>query len=146
MKIIGPLTVVGLMAMLLTGGCASMKQDLLKKEAVRLETVPVEDVTYLYTNVWQEGVKTYMSGRVALKDPSTARNAPAHLDISIYTADGKPLLIYYTPYKQYHHTGRRNQVQYFAAARLQMPEGSRVLLKHHFAEMVIHDRNDSDAG
>jgi len=132
--------------MLLTGGCASMKQDLLKKEAVKLETVPVEDVTYLYSNVWQEGVKTYISGRVALKDPSTARNVPSHLDISIYAADGNPLLIYYTPYRQYHHAGRGNQVQFFAAARLQMTEGSRVRLKHHFAEMVIHDRNDSDAG
>jgi len=60
-----PIAIAVLTVMLLTSGCASMKQDLLKKDLVKLETVPVEDVTYLYTNVWQEGVKIDFSGRVA---------------------------------------------------------------------------------
>lgn len=134
LRIIATLTVI-----LLTSGCASMKQDLLKMGIVELETVPVKDVTYLYTNVWQKGEKIYFSGRITLKDASTWWNDPAHLDISIYNAEGKALHFYHAPYRHIRHTRRRNQFQYFASAKLLVTDGSRVLLKHHFAEAKVHD-------
>lgn len=121
------------------GGCASVNQDLLKEQRVVLETTPVDDVTYLYTNVEQKGVKVYVFGRVALKDPKTAFNAPGHIDISIVDANGTVLWIDHAPYKQYHHSGRRNQVQYNSSARILVDEGTIVRLTHHSEEISVHD-------
>lgn len=45
--------------------CASFPRDLLEEQWVTLETTPVDDVTYLYTNVEQKGVHLYVFGRVA---------------------------------------------------------------------------------
>ena len=119
--------------------CASFPRDLLEEQWVTLETTPVDDVTYLYTNVEQKGVHLYVFGRVALKDPKTAREAPGHLDITFIDADGKVIWIDHAPYKQYHHSGWRNQVQYNAEARILADEGMTIRLTHHFAEVVVHD-------
>jgi len=119
--------------------CASIRRDLLADQWVTLETTPVDDVTYLYTNIEQKGVHLYVFGRVALKDPKTARNAPGHLDITFINADGEVIWIDHAPYKQYHHTGYRNQVQYNAEARILADEGMKVLLTHHFAAVAVHD-------
>lgn len=121
------------------GGCASIRQDLVKDETVQLDLVPVDEVTYVFTNVEQKGVWLYVFGRVGLKDPKTARTAPGHIDISIADADGKTLWIDHAPYKQYHHTGYRNQVQYNSSARILVDVGAVVRLKHHFADVSIHD-------
>jgi hypothetical protein len=120
--------------------CALTKKDLLDESTVSLEKVPVDDVNYLFTNVRQDGVKVYLSGRVSLKDTKTVRDVPSHMDIEIYDSGKQKLLfVAHTPYKQYHHTGRGNQVQFLAAARLSVPNNAVVVMKHHFAEMEVHE-------
>ena len=122
--------------------CSLVDRDLLADQWVTLETTPVDDVTYLYTNVEQKGVHLHVFGRVALKDPKTAREAPGHLDLTFFDPDGKVIWIDHAPYKQYHHSGRRNQVQYNAEARILADEGMTIRLTHHFAEVSVHDGTD----
>ena len=131
-------TIVATLVVSITS-CASFPRDLLGEQWVTLETTPVDDVTYLYTNVEQKGVHLYVFGRVSLKDPKVAREAPGHLDITFIDADGKVIWIDHAPYKQYHHRGRRNQVQYNAEARILADEGMTIRLTHHFAEVAAHD-------
>lgn len=122
-------------------GCAFTlnKDDLIKADAVEIETIPAANATYLYTNVFQDGVKLYITGRVALESPKVAREDPGHMDISARSTDGKVLMISHTPYIQHHHSGKRNQVDFNTAARLQVPQGSIVTFEHHWAKLGVHD-------
>jgi len=122
-------------------GCAFTlnKKDLIKADAVEIETVPAANATYLYTNVFQDGLKLYVTGRVALESPEVARTEPGHIDISARGSDGEILMISHSPYIQHHHTGKRNQVDFYTAARLRIPEGSIVIFEHHWATIGVHE-------
>lgn len=133
--------IIALLVMSITS-CSLADRDLLADQWVTVETTPVDDVTYLYTNVEQKGVHLHVFGRVALKDPKVAREAPGHLDITFIDAENKVIWIDHAPYKQYHHTGRRNQVKYNAEARILADEGMTIRLTHHFAEVSVHDGTD----
>jgi hypothetical protein len=128
------------LAAIFVASCALTKQDLVDNATVSVETMPVDDVTYLFTHVRQDGVKVYLSGTVALKDPKIVRDVPSHMDIEIYDGGKQKLLfVSYTPYRQHPHTGKHNQVQFLAAARLSVPDNAVVVMTHHFAEMEVHE-------
>ena len=120
-------------------GCASMNRDLEKEGSATVKTMPVDNVTYLYTNIWQDGVKLIVSGTVALESPEIVRNEPSHMDITVRDSGGEELMIAHTPYRKHHHAGKGNQVRFNTSARLLVPEKSVVVFQHHFAKVSVHD-------
>jgi len=136
------IAVVGLTTVL--SGCAFTlnKQDLIKTDAVEIEATPVIGATYVFVNVYQDGLKLNITGRVALESAKVVAEKPGHIDITARAANGKILMISHSPYVQHQHTGQRNQVDFYTAARLQIPEGSIVIFEHHWAKIGVHDPSD----
>jgi hypothetical protein len=124
---------------LLTSGCSLANYDLLEKSDVKIETVSVAKAKYLYTNVFQEGENIVISGTVALDSPETAWNARGHLDVYVRDGSGDLLMASHTPYRQHHRIGKRNQVKYYTAARLLVKDAVTITLRHHFAELSVHE-------
>jgi hypothetical protein len=137
-KILIAPVLIGLAAIMLSG-CSATKHDLLKTGAVDIDPVPVDAVTYLYSNVWQDGAIAHISGRVALGSPEIVREEPAHIDVMVKDHNGEILMISHSPYMKHHHEGKGNQVNYHTAARLLLRDNSTVILQHHFAAVSIHD-------
>ena len=124
------------------GGCTFTrnKQDLIKTDAVDIEATPAPNATYVYTSVYQDGVKLYISGRVALEYPKATRRNPGHMDITARSGDGELLMISHSPYMKLSRSGKHNQVDFYTAARLLLPKGSIVTFEHHWAEIGVHDQ------
>lgn len=119
------------------------KQDLIKTDAVDIEATPAPNATYVYTSVYQDGGKLYITGRVALEYPKATRRNPGHMDITARSGDGELLMISHSPYMKLSRSGMHNQVNFFTAGRLLLPEGSIVTFEHHWAEIGVHDQGIS---
>jgi hypothetical protein len=124
----------------LSGGCASMQQDLLEKGGVSIRAESTDDVRYRNVAVSRKATTTTVSGIVSLPGPSDYVNQASHMDVALVDENEAPIFIAYVPYMRATPNWHANQAKFSVSANMAMPDNSVVSLNHHAASVLQHQR------
>jgi hypothetical protein len=122
----------------LSGGCASMQQDLLETGDVSIRAESTADVRYRNIEVSRKATITTVSGRVSLNDVSDYQNLASHMDVALVDGDETLIFSAYVPYMRATPSGHANQAKFLVSANMVMPDSSVLFLNHHAAPILQH--------
>jgi hypothetical protein len=124
---------------LLSGGCASVQQDLLATGDVSIRAESTENLRYSNIRITREATTTTIAGRVGLNDAAEYQNMASHIDVALLDENESPIFVAYVPYMRAVTHGHANLAKFSVSANMQVPDRAVVSLNHHAAPVFQHD-------